>query len=285
MKYFPVISAEAVHGFRTGTVSYEDRNGDSQSTYYHWQEKSASLGIELPFNFSRGHYTRAISLKWSTLYKYVYNMDLREHTNGIPDTNGVIIPLKFTGIFINYQTKAERDLQPNWGQTLQIQSEYALAGLSDFGTKQISVVAKQYLPGFMPSHGLYVQAGYEWQQNMNWQYRAPSYMRFTRGYAQYSYDHWAMARAGYLFPVVYPDAHLGGTLYFKRLYAELFADYSRALDNGAKTTNFTSVGTELTLDFIPFRWIFLPMNIGIRISATVETNEFASEFMFMKMSF
>lgn len=290
MKYFPVITVEAIHGFRTDQITFVNYKGIEKTEYYHWQEKTASLAVELPFNFSHGHYTRAISLKWAAKYKSVTDMDIREQTRDkqyyyFENVNGVIVPLQFSAGFINLQSQAERDLLPNWGQTLQLQTEYAVPGISDFGAKKISLVGKQYIPGILPSHGLYLQAGYEWQDKMNKYYTPPSYMLFTRGYDNGFSDEWALARVGYLAPLMYPDVHIGGTLYFKRLYVEAFADYAYAFETIGGQNQFTSVGSEFTLDFIPFRWVVLPLSIGLRTSYRLEDRKQSNQFMFMKMTF
>jgi len=292
MKYFPVISLSAIHGLRTDQLKYTDMQGTDISTDYHWQENTVDLSLELPFNFSRAHYTRAISLKGSVQYKEVRNMDVSELTNGwYPDINGVIVPVRFELQAINIQTPSRRDMLPNWGQTLSIKTENAIGSMSDFGSSQISVVGKEYLPGLLPSHGMYLQAGYEWQQPENWMYRAPSYMLFTRGYEYQSSNDWAQARVGYKFPLLYPDVHLGGTFYFKRISMELFADYAKVFDSRFSVFDpnygqdeFTSLGYEVTLDFHPFRWLVAPLNIGFRSYYTVETKKQGYEFMLMGMT-
>lgn len=286
MKYFPVISLTGIHGLRTQSDSYENRLGTTEQFYYHWREQSADLSIEIPLDFSRGHYTRNLSLKWSVLYKRVTDMNLSSQTGGrYADINGRLVPFRFWADIVNVQNASRRDLMPNWGQLVAIRTEYVPTGISDFGTIQYSVIAREYFPGLLPSHGLYIQGGYEWQKPHNWMYRAPSYMAFTRGYDYLASSEWAQIRAGYKFPLFYPDLPLGGTLYFKRVSAEIFADYSKLYDAPAAMNEYSSAGAEITIDIHPFRWIFLPLSIGLRSSYTMETEKIRYEFVLMGATF
>jgi hypothetical protein len=76
----------------------------------------------------------------------------------------------------------------------------------------------------------------------------------------------------YHFPLLYPDWGLGGIVYFLRIRANLYYDYTKALDfypNGSKFQGqYRSYGTEIYFD--TKWWNQLAINFGIRYSRLID---------------
>jgi len=317
-KFFPVLSIVGVHGYRTDAVEYEKDKYQN----YHWREKTAGVGVELPFSFLRNHRTTFCNVFFGGVYKSIDGSDVVEQVlydgQDIPvndpdamtrnekiyyrvKPNGKSLPVVFSLDFMNLKDQSYRDLQPNWGQVIQIRSEYGISKYSDVGTKQLSFFAKEYFPGFMPSHGISLSGGYEWQSPYNWMCRAPSHLAYVRGYDYQSSNKWALASLSYSLPLFYPDIHLGGTFHLKRVRMQMFYDHAFLEDHlGVKNTSdvvypFVSAGTldgeikssagaEFTFDFQLFRWLPLPLSTGFRGSYLVEKDEVVFEITLLGAS-
>src|SRR6516165_9576381 len=78
--------------------------------------------------------------------------------------------------------------------------------------------------------------------------------------------------ANYSIPLLYPDWGFGNMLYFLRIRANLFFDYTKALNNfnpGEPVWNdYRSVGAELFFD--TKWWNQLPISFGIRYSRLLD---------------
>jgi hypothetical protein len=70
-------------------------------------------------------------------------------------------------------------------------------------------------------------------------------------------------------PLIYPDANADGWIYLKRIYTDLFYDYTQVWDNddplvaGAQREILKSTGAEFLFDLRLLRK--LPMTFGIRV--------------------
>jgi hypothetical protein len=81
--------------------------------------------------------------------------------------------------------------------------------------------------------------------------------------------------ADYHFPLMYPDAGVANTLYFLRLRADVFYDYTRASDNfftGSGYRNFRSTGVAVFFDTQWFNQ--LPISFGIRYDYLLDSDIF-----------
>jgi hypothetical protein len=81
--------------------------------------------------------------------------------------------------------------------------------------------------------------------------------------------------ADYHFPLVYPDAGVANAIYFLRLRADAFFDYTRAYDNftdGSAYNNFRSTGLAVFFDTQWFNQV--PISFGIRYDYLLDPDLF-----------
>lgn len=89
-----------------------------------------------------------------------------------------------------------------------------------------SLYARGYLPGFMRNHSITLRAAGMYQTEAELGFTQKPL--FPRG----AYNGWAAKYYGtgsldYTFPLCYPDGGINGLIYFKRIWVNLFGDFSR----------------------------------------------------------
>ncbi|MCC8062101.1 MAG: hypothetical protein LIO68_02510 [Rikenellaceae bacterium] len=101
-----------------------------------------------------------------------------------------------------------------------------------------SLYARGYLPGFMRNHSITLRAAGMYQTEAELGFTQKPL--FPRG----AYNGWAAKYYGagsldYTFPLCYPDGGINGLIYFKRIWLNLFGDYSRGayFAGGGSTRN------------------------------------------------
>lgn len=121
------------------------------------------------------------------------------------------------------QTKGYRSLYPRYGYSLRLSNTGAFT--KDFSTI-VALVAKAYLPGFGATHSLLLGGGYQHQFDYN-EYKLTNKLLVPRGLVDETpaKDYLAF-QTTYAMPLAYPEWGLDGFLYFRRISAEAFFDYS-----------------------------------------------------------
>jgi tetratricopeptide (TPR) repeat protein len=122
----------------------------------------------------------------------------------------------------------------------------------------------QYLPGLWRNHSLVLQGA--WQQRDNqFNYSFTDNFVYARGYNTPLYTRIYKLGANYHLPIAYPDWGFAQLLYFSRIRANLFYDYSMAnFFQNNFNTRYTSAGTELYFDTRIGNT--LPFTFGVRFS-------------------
>jgi len=98
---------------------------------------------------------------------------------------------------------------------------------------------------------------------------------FSRGYVAENLHNMNKLGADYHFPLIYPDAGVANTLYFLRLRADAFFDYTRVSDNFTDHTtykNFRSTGVAVFFDTQWFNQV--PISFGIRYNYLLDPDFF-----------
>lgn len=94
-----------------------------------------------------------------------------------------------------------------------------------FGTVY-SLYARGYLPGLMRNHSITLRAGGMYQSEAELGFTQKPL--FPRGaYNGWAAKYYGAAAFDYTFPLCYPDGGINGLIYFKRIWLNLFGDYSR----------------------------------------------------------
>ncbi|RYY10746.1 MAG: hypothetical protein EOO04_36400 [Chitinophagaceae bacterium] len=127
--------------------------------------------------------------------------------------------------------------------------------------------ARQVFPGLFKTHNLVINAAFQGRDTL----RNASFSNnfpFSRGYTAENYHHMFKLGVNYHLPLFYPDWGFASIIYFQRIRANLYYDFTRVNDfNRAGrfvAGNFRSVGTEVFFD--TKWWNQQPVSFGIRYS-------------------
>jgi hypothetical protein len=169
--------------------------------------------------------------------------------------------------YVAQSQKAIQHIYPRFGQTLIL--DYRTL-ISEQTAKQFLASGALYLPGLHMNHNLVIMAAYQGRDTLR-QYIFTNSFPFSRGYNVINYPRMWRVGVNYHFPLIYPDWGFGGILYFRRIRANAFYDYTqgKSLRTG-QTTPFSSVGGELFFD-MKF-WNIQTFTPGIRYSYLIDTD-------------
>ncbi|MFY0254267.1 hypothetical protein ACDQ55_09975 [Chitinophaga sp. 30R24] len=235
-----------------GTDYNINRNAYDQSgKLVYWNEATASAGFSIPLNFSAGLYSRGLSFGSSYNIRERY-LDDKYRGNHLQFVTNTLI-------FSNQRIKGSQNIYTHFGQYLAMRYNRTVNGLF---AEQFYARLDQYLPGLWANHNLVLQAAWQ-QRDKLFNYSFTDNFVYARGYNTPLYTHIYKLGANYYFPLAYPDWGFAQLLYFSRIRANLFYDYSRATYLQTNT-RYSSLGTELYLDTKIGNT--LPFSFGVRFS-------------------
>ncbi|MBN2626282.1 MAG: hypothetical protein JXA95_06410 [Spirochaetales bacterium] len=218
----------------------------------------ASLGATLPVGNSRGRDSLGLTLTGESFY-------LRSWTdNKGADHLGFYEEAEFK----HSRQGGYRSLQPRFEESLNIS---LLHTLESDPLIQFNGSGHLLLPGLWHSHGIGLYAYYENNPDL-----LTSPVPGVRGWDYEAEAEQLMVKAEYLFPLLYPDAALGGLFYLPRISGELFYDrQGTGQDFSAVRSSF---GGEILADA---GFLSLPILVrgGLRISRLWEREETAYQFV------
>ncbi|WP_160715673.1 hypothetical protein [Chitinophaga solisilvae] len=227
----------------------------------YWNELSWHAGYSVPLNFSSGLYSRNMLLagNYNILQRYEQG-NFKFKTNSLQYLSNQLV-------FSNMRIKAKQNLFSHFGQYLALQYNHSL------GTpyaEQFYGRFDLYLPGLWQNHSLVLQSAFQ-QRDQQFNYTFSDNFVYARGYNTPFYDRVYKLGANYHLPLAYPDWGFAQLIYFNRIRANLFYDYSVARDFTVNRNNrFTSAGTEVFLDTRLGN--ALPFSFGARFSHLFDRN-------------
>lgn len=249
---FPFISA----GY-TYTIN---RSGLYHNRVIYWNEGEFLGGASVPLNLSRGRYLTGLNIGTAYVYNQagfsgVYKDSLGNRSFGY---------LSSTISFSNRVQQARQHIYPRFAQSLLFNVKKSVSTLD---ASQWLLSGYLYLPGASVTHSLVLSAAYQQRDTLN-QHSFTNNFPFARGYTAENFYHMIKGGVNYHFPLAYPDAGFGNIVYFLRVRANLFFDYTHVTDfyqNRKKfAADFRSAGTEVFFD--TKWWNMLPVSFGIRYS-------------------
>lgn len=242
----------------------------SRSGYYHadtllhWNESNAYIGLQLPLNLSGVR-----TFKYLTISS-TYHLDQLKWT-GIGEKlfqNQQFNAIQSRIDYINQIQQAKQQIFPHWGQRLTVQYK-SLVG--HHSAEQLLLAGSFYLPGLSNNHSVVVSAAYQQRDNMQ-QYLFSNGFPFSRGYQAVDFPRMWKIGVNYHLPIAYPEWGFGNIIYFSRVRANAFYDYTsgKSLRTGNQYA-FASTGGEIYFD--TKWWNQQVVSFGIRYSKLLN-NEF-----------
>ncbi|MDI3321644.1 TolB family protein [Pinibacter soli] len=258
---FPYLSAGVAYTF--------DRNGLGKYHRIYWNELEASAGLSVPLNLSRGRNITRLSIG------SFYNYNSSYFQGSYKDSIGTIDYgyLNNTISFSNQIQSARQNIYPRFAQTLTLNYKTAI---QKYTANQFLASANLYWPGLFINHSFVINLAFQGHDTLRHPFTFSNGFPFSRGYQAENLYRMYKWGVNYHLPLFYPDWGFASIVYFQRVRANLFFDYTNAQDfysNRSKfDQNFRSTGTEIFFD--TKWWNQLPVSFGIRYSYLLDDDKF-----------
>ena len=277
--WYPIFNVGGRWGGRNSTYTLEKEDGSDtieEKVTDTWTERSVNGGVEVPLNFSRGHWSSSANLSAKAAWTYI--SDKNDPTLPIAENqNGHFVPLTYTLTFSRARSKALRDLATAWGQRLRLSYHHTPFG-GDYEGSLLSGQLRFYFPGLWAHHSLWLEGSYEWQDPTTstvdaYSHRFESEYDFVRGYDYVFHHHFYQGSANYALPLLYPDLNFFSLLHLKRVKTNFFYNYGLGID-GSQRTTYQTAGVELTGGFNPLQIVGPEFEIGVRAAYRFDEGDF-----------
>jgi hypothetical protein len=232
----------------------------NRDTSLHWNETKLSAGIQLPLNFTGGKMYRNLTPSASFNYSNVEWIGLAKQFVSNSNFGYAQLSLKYS----QFVQQAVQHIYPHFGQSLLLQYR------SGSTAHQLLANCYFYFPGIAKSHSTVINLAYQ-ARDTSGKYYYDNNFPFSRGYSAVDYPRLYKAAFNYNFPLAYPDWGFGNVVYFLRIRANLFYDFTQAksLRTGNRY-NFNSTGVEILFDSKWWNQQFI--SFGIRYSRLLNTD-------------
>lgn len=265
--YYASISYHGFYPIFYSNFEYNQRKENflinDETRKIQWFETTLKTGFKLPFNLTKGKYSRYLQ----TNIQYNYTKNDFKKVSGLNIKDSELQTIDYRLYFYNLLKSNFRDIYPKWGQVFEI--NYRHFPFKESTGNIFSFETNLFFPGLIKHHSVKLYFGYQEKSKTNFQ----NIINYARGYSYISANKLSCLSANYKFPVAYPDFSLSSFLYVKRITANLFYDYSYNKNN-----NYKSFGVELLSDLHIIRFL-IPFEIGLRSSYIPDENRFENEFL------
>ncbi len=285
--WYPVFDVELNSGKRASKyATVEKRPGnpalnDTIFQRFTWKETNLGLNTKVPFNFSRGRFTRLLQPEME------YDFTLYDHNQSTPKQfiNGNYQSLTYRLYYQQLRRRSQQDMFPDFGFVVDAIYRHSPFGQFDLGNLKLAQ-SYLFLPGILKNHGMRFYSGIQ-DKNAAEDFSFSDAIRYPRGWGRINTNQMFSFAFDYKMPIFYPEKSIGGLVYFKRLKTALFADYAHLnanlLNNGKKTgtytTSISSFGTEFICDLNLLRF-YAPVELGFRASYLPKTKNVYLDLLF-----
>lgn len=263
--WYPLLSGGVEGGFnRQYRVIYP--NNTIETRYFN----SATLftGISLPLQFTNGRTSKNINMG------ITYNLEQRKEA--LPGkeifSNRSFDFLRSFFSFSNISQKARQHILPRWAQTFSINYRDAL---NFHDNKKLVATATLVFPGLGVNHNIVLNGAYQHRDTLSDFFS--NTFPFSRGYEAFNKKSMYKLGVNYHFPLAYPDWGFANLIYFMRIRANAFFDYTNArgkfyVNRLEEKRIFKSAGGEIYFD--TKIWNQLPVSFGVRYSHLLDDDLF-----------
>jgi hypothetical protein len=267
---FPYISA--------GVNYTVDRRARIQTTNVYWNEFDIHGGLQVPFNLSAGKNITGLTLGSSLHYSHTSFQQMYASI-----LNKSYTYLNSTITFSSHIQQARQNIYPRFGESIAMNYKRAVNGLR---ANQLLLAGTVYLPGIFKNNSLVVNLAHQ-ESGQDNVFSFSNNFPFSRGYSVENLFNQDKVGVNYHLPIAYPDAGIANTVYFLRVRANAFYDYThgsylysnKTTKNGISTveiltakSTFRSAGAEL---FFDTKWFNQhPLTFGVRYSRLLDRDIF-----------
>ncbi|HEX8462449.1 MAG TPA: hypothetical protein VF623_13510 [Segetibacter sp.] len=233
----------------------------NRDTTVFYNELNTRAGLQLPLNFSSGKQYRFLTLTGTYNNNQVNWTGLGKRLLRNQSINFYEARVQYSGQI----QKAIQHIYPHWAQTLLLQYRSLF---NQTAVNQFLASGSVYLPSpVSAAHSIVLTGAYQNQDTLR-KYNFSSNFPFSRGYAFINFPAMWRFGANYHLPLLYPDFGIANIVYFKRVRANGFYDYT---SGNLRHNNyaFSTVGGELFFD--TRWWNQQEVSFGIRYSHLLDT--------------
>jgi hypothetical protein len=261
---FKEVGATAVYGawfpyLTLGVAETFDRK-ETDTPFRSWNELNGRLGLQFPFTFNSGLFYRQLNISGGINHHQVNFTQASKNRFADQQFDFADASISFT----MQSQVAKQHIYPRVGFSLL--SRYR-GIVNTYSGYQWLTSAALYLPGAARTHNLVVTAAYQKRDTVG-DYSFSNSFPFSRGYLAvnaYTFPEMYKVGVNYHFPLVYPDLGVGNLVYFLRVRANAFYDYTDLkFYRRNQHLQLRSAGGELFFD--TKWWNEYPVSFGIRYS-------------------
>jgi hypothetical protein len=251
-----------------GNYIFNRRDFTAAGKPIYWNEGQANAGWSVPLNLSKGRSLAYLTTGSDYVLKSVSYKGAYKDTLGSSSLGYINSYISFS-----HQTQqARQHIYPRLAQVLYLNYRTAVQNVT---ASQFLASGTFYFPGLALTHNIVFNLALQHRDTLN-QYRYSNSFPFSRGYESPNLRNMYKWGVNYHLPLAYPDFGIAHIVYFQRVRANLFYDYTVgkvAYSNGARlNTSFRSAGTEIFFD--TKWWNELPLNFGVRYSYLLDRDLF-----------
>lgn len=236
----------------------------------YWNEGQVNAGLSVPLNLSKGRSLINLTMGSDYVLKTVSYKGAYKDTLGSSHLGYVNGYISFT----HQLQQARQHIYPRFAQVVYLNYRNAVQTVT---ARQFLASGTFYFPGLAVSHNIVFSLAFQNRDTLN-QYRYSNSFPFSRGYEVPNLRNMYKWGVNYHLPLAYPDFGIANIVYFQRIRANLFYDYTLgkvAYSNGARlNTSFRSTGVEIFFD--TNWWNELPLNFGFRYSHLLDRDLFGA---------
>ncbi|MBL7700725.1 MAG: hypothetical protein JNM14_00625 [Ferruginibacter sp.] len=249
--WFPVLNAGVEESFnRTLDTAF----GKSVS----YNAATVKAGVSIPLRFVGGRTNKFLNFGAGyNLEQYYY----RGVGKNVFDNKSI----KYMNAFLSFShvgQQARQHVNPRWAQTLSLNYRDAF---NFSNSRKFVAHASFYFPGFARNHSLVINTAYQNRDTLPDLFS--KVFSYSRGYEALSTRRMYKVGVNYQLPVLYPDWGFANLLYFQRIRANAFYDYTNAkarVNNLLTEIINSSTGAEVFFD--TKIWNAYPVSFGVRFS-------------------
>jgi hypothetical protein len=225
-----------------------------------WNEGQVYGGLSVPLNFTRNQTYTSLQFGSDLVYKKEYFQGAYKDSFSTRGFAYIDPSISFS----NQIQQAQMQIYPRLAQTISLTYDKAVTLVDGY---QFLASGYFYLPGVAYTHSLLLGAAFQDRDLYNTGGFTNNFP-FSRGYSAENFYQMYRFAGNYQFPLLYPDWGFGNMVYFLRIRANLYYDYTKVLDYYITGLPFhgmyRSYGAEIYFD--TQWWNQLPISFGIRYS-------------------
>ena len=225
---------------------------------------TVNAGISIPLRFVGGRTNKFLNFGGG------YNIE-QYYYNGVGKnlfTNKAINYMNAFLSFSNISQQARQHINPRWAQSISLNYRDAFNFRNSY---KFVAHSSFYFPGLFANHSLVINTAFQKRDSLPDLFSKS--FSYSRGYEALSTRRMYKLGANYHFPIVYPDWGFANILFFQRIRANAFYDYTNAkarVNNVLTEIINSSTGAEIYFD--SKLWNSLPVSFGVRFSHLLDTD-------------